>query len=261
MSDVIAYTLFSGSKGNSSLIATKNSQILIDAGMGSRTIEKSLSMLGTSLANITDIFVTHDHGDHTKGLESICKKYDLTVHMTKASAEVILNKAVSGELEEKTQVHPLLFEAQANDIFVSSFATSHDSRASVGYVIKTPTHSIGYATDMGCVTDAVRKNLCGVDSVILEANHDITMLNEGPYPDVLKKRILSRFGHLSNDDAAEFAAYLAENGTKNFLLAHLSEQNNDPVEAFSSVYCALGDIKKRNISLAVADPCLPTRLI
>lgn len=255
-----AYTLFSGSKGNSAYIASEKSQILIDAGMSARSLEASLRQLGTSLENITDIFVTHDHSDHTRGLESICGKYDVKVHITKRSAEAIITP-LTPNLAEKACIHPLLYEEHIKDISVSSFATPHDSNASVGYLVKTDTHTLGYATDIGYISDSVKESLCGAQSVIIEANHDVDMLKEGSYPYFLKNRILSRYGHLSNDDAAELAAYLSENGTRNFLLAHLSEQNNDPEAAFGAVYSALGNIKARGITLAVAEPSSPTRLI
>ncbi|MBQ7820867.1 MAG: MBL fold metallo-hydrolase [Clostridia bacterium] len=260
MSNFSVYTLFSGSKGNCTFVSGEKTQILIDAGMGPRSIEASLKSLGTSLENITDIFITHDHSDHTRGLEAICAKYDVTVHMTERSADAVIT-SLTPNLEKRLCVHPLLYTESTGELKISSFATPHDSNASVGYIIRSPELTLGFATDIGYVSDTVRDSLTGVDAVILEANHDITMLEEGNYPVFLKKRILSRFGHLSNDDAAEFAAYLAENGTKHFLLAHLSEQNNDPEAAFGAVYCALGNIRSRGITLAVAETALPTRLI
>lgn len=261
MSDIIAYTLFSGSKGNSALIATKSTQILIDAGVSARALEASLNSLGTSLANISDIFITHDHSDHTRGLETICKKYDVRVHMTKGSAEVILPGALSHEMHEKTEIHELTYSYTAGDINVSSFKTPHDSRASVGYIIKAGGHTIGYATDIGHVTDTIRENLSLADSLIIESNHDVSMLKDGPYPEFLKARILSRYGHLSNEDCASLCAELCEGKAKRILLAHLSEQNNIPEEAFFCVYSALGNIEARGITLAVAEAHTPTRLI
>ncbi len=261
MSDFTAFSLFSGSKGNVAFVATKKAQILIDAGMSARSIEASLNALGTSLSCVTDIFITHDHSDHTKGLESICKKYDVKVHMTKASADVVISKSLTPCLVQKSCLHPLIYEFDIEDLHISSFATPHDSRASVGFVIKSPTHTLGYATDLGYVTDTVKERLMGVDSVIIEANHDVLMLEEGPYPRFLKERILSRFGHLSNEDCAAFCAELAEGGTKHFLLAHLSEQNNIPEEAFFTVYSTLANIEKRGITLALAEPDRPVKLV
>lgn len=261
MSDFVVYSLVSGSKGNCTYIKSSSSEILIDFGISVRSASKSLDMLGTSLNNITDVFITHDHSDHTRGLEKLCEKYELRVHITDISAKAIVKKESTPFLYGKTVLHNSVFTENVGDMSISSFKTPHDSRASVGYVIKTPKHSLGYATDIGYITDTVRQSLTGVESVILEANHDIGLLNEGPYPQFLKERILSKYGHLSNDSAAEFAAYLADNGTKNFLLAHLSCENNIPEMAFAAVYSALGDINKRGISLAVADKYVPTRCV
>ena len=119
-------------------------------------------------------------------------------------------------------------------------------------------HKIGLATDMGRVTDSIRRGLTGCDSIIIEANHDVEMLLCGPYPEHLKMRILSDHGHLSNADCAAFAAELARDGAKRFLLAHLSEENNDPSLALSEVRAAIGD---ESVTVGVADRHEPTRLI
>ena len=259
-SPTAVYTLFSGSKGNSAYIRSGKTEILIDAGVGVRSLGCALKCIGSSLENISDIFVTHDHSDHTRGLEAICSKYSPRVHITSRSAEVIIN-SLTPNLREKACIHPIEYTEKAGDIEISSFPTPHDSKASVGYIVKAGAHRIGYATDIGYISDTVREALTGVDSVILEANHDVDMLLDGNYPEFLKERILSKKGHLSNDSAAELASYLAENGTKSFLLAHLSEQNNDPEIAFGAVFCALSNPEARSITLRVAEPSMPTRLL
>ncbi len=259
MSDFLVYTLNSGSKGNCTYIKSGEIEFLIDFGISVRAANTALGALGTSLDNISDIFITHDHFDHTRGLEKACEKYNVRVHITEASAKIIIKEASTPCLKEKAVLHPMIFCEKLGDISVSSFQTPHDSLASVGYVVKTPTHSLGYATDIGHISESVKANLLGVESVILEANHDTELLKKGPYPNFLKQRILSKCGHLSNDDAAEFAAILAESGTKNFLLAHLSEENNIPEMAFAAVYQALGNIEKRGMTLAVASQSCPTR--
>jgi phosphoribosyl 1,2-cyclic phosphodiesterase len=261
MSELIVYTLFSGSKGNCTYIKSGDTEVLIDLGVSLRSISKSLSAIGTSMNNISDIFITHDHSDHTRGLESACSKHNLRVHITEGSAKAVIKEDLTPCLSEKAVIHPLLYTETVGSVTVSSFQTPHDSKASVGFVVKASGHTLGFATDIGHISDSVKKNLTGADLVILEANHDIELLNEGSYPQFLKERILSNYGHLSNDSAAEFAAYLAENGTKSFILAHLSEENNIPEMAFAAVYSALGNIRSRGISLKVAEPYLPTRLV
>lgn len=261
MSEFRAFTLFSGSSGNCTYIKAGDTELLIDAGVCEKAIAASLESLGTSLDNISHIFITHDHSDHTRGLEIVCKKHSPTVHITEGSARVTLDSDKTPHLCERAVVHPLSFSVALGEVTVSSFATPHDSAASVGYVVEYRGFKLGFATDVGHVTNTVRENLLGSNAVVLESNHDPEMLIEGPYPDFLKRRILSDKGHLSNDSAAELAAYLAENGTNRFVLAHLSEQNNIPELAFASALSALGDIEKRGIRLAVAEVNSPTMLV
>ncbi len=261
MPELRAFTLFSGSSGNCTYIKAGDTELLIDAGVCEKSIAASLKLLGTSLDNISDIFITHDHTDHTRGLEIICKKHSPTVHITEGSARVSVDADKTPRLCECALIHPLVYTVELGDVTVSSFATPHDSAASVGYTVTYNGYKIGFATDIGRVTDTVRGSLLGSNAVVLEFNHDVEMLTEGPYPDFLKRRILSDRGHLSNDDAAELAAYLAENGTDRFVLAHLSEQNNIPELAFASALSALGDIEERQIRVGVAEVNTPTMLV
>ena len=145
---------------------------------------------------------------------------------------------------------------------VSSFPTPHDSACSVGYRIEWQENGvvrrIGYAPDVGYVSDPVFEGLSHCEAVVIEANHDVEMLRTGPYPYHLKQRILSRRGHLCNADCALLAARLAAQGTRQFLLAHLSEKNNDPSLARDEVFAAIGD---PSVHIVAADPSTPTQLI
>ncbi|MBR5615999.1 MAG: MBL fold metallo-hydrolase, partial [Clostridia bacterium] len=139
----------------------------------------------------------------------------------------------------------------------------HDSEFSVGYRLELTDgegvlHTIGYATDLGYVTDDIRLALTGCESVVLESNHDREMLLTGPYPYQLKERILSRYGHLANEDCAAFICELAEQGLRHVMLAHLSEQNNDPAIAYNETLTALG---REDIDLFVAAPDRAVELI
>ena len=261
MPELRAFTLFSGSSGNCTYIKAGDTELLIDAGVCERDIAASLKSLGTTLDNISDIFITHDHTDHTRGLEIICKKHSPAVHITEGSARITVDTDKTPHICERAVIHPLSYTVKLGDVTVSSFATPHDSAASVGYTIEYMGYKIGFATDVGRVTDTVRDSLLGSNAVVLEFNHDVEMLVDGPYPDFLKRRILSDKGHLSNDAASELAAYLAENGTDRFVLAHLSEQNNIPELAFASALSSLGDIEKRKIRVAVAEVNSPTMLV
>jgi len=249
------YTLYSGSSGNSVFIRSGSSAILIDAGMSARSIEKALNAIGESLASLSAIFVTHDHSDHVRGIEVISKKHHIPVHAPNSCAPYIKC------CEDCFFTHPPIFRCDVGGLEISSFVTPHDSHGSVGYTVCGDDISFALATDLGFMTDAVMEQLCGCSHVVLESNHDIPMLLSGPYPPQLKDRILSRYGHLSNDDCADSVAVLARNGAKAILLAHLSGENNRPELAFRSSMAALDSCGVRGVALGVASPDRPTRLL
>ena len=208
------------------------------------------------------IFITHDHGDHTSALEVLSKKCQAPIHITESSAQIFERRGCD-VVRSRIVTHTPIYSVELNEkIRISSFVTPHDSLMSVGYRIEyfdgEEKRAIGVATDIGYVTDDIRAGLLGCSAVVLESNHDVDMLKSGPYPDHLKRRILSNRGHLSNEDSAELAAYLAEHGTRAFLLAHLSEENNEPDLALDTVQRAMWD---PFIRVEVADPELPTELI
>ncbi len=259
MSDHRVISLYSGSAGNCTLISAAGVNILIDAGKSARSLCTALNAAGSDIRSISAIFVTHEHSDHVSALEVISKKYNIPVHMTSASAGHML---MGQYLCSSAVTHPPLFSVDVGGVTVSSFPTSHDSACSVGYRVEFDRGdgsrcAVGCATDTGCVTEAIRAGLCGCESVVLECNHDEDMLRTGPYPYQLKMRIMSREGHLSNGACAAFAAQLAEAGTKNILLAHLSRENNTPDAAYAAVRCAL----PQDITLAVAHPDEIVRLV
>lgn len=253
------YTLYSGSKGNSVYIEAAGTRILIDAGKNARSLCSALSAIGSDISSIQAIFITHEHCDHVSALEVISKKYSIPIHITAKSAEKIDR---CSEFASKCLVkHEDLYAQTVGEIKVRSFRTPHDSLMSVGYRIdfcdSQGEHSIGVATDIGYVTREICDALFGCESVVIESNHDEDMLKCGRYPYELKKRILSNRGHLSNRASAQFAAYLAGNGTKSFLLAHLSEENNTPDTALDEYTSVIAD---PSVSVVVASPDLPTHL-
>ena len=249
-------TLYSGSGGNCAYIETDTTAILIDAGKSARRLCTALTEIGSSISKIDAIFITHDHTDHTSALECITKKHKIPIHMTERSASVFSGERFS-VLRENIVCHPPLFEVTVGDICVRSFPTSHDSLMSVGYRFDIGDTSLGLATDLGYVTDPVRNGLFGCDAVILESNHDVDMLKTGPYPRFLKERILSKRGHLSNPDSSIFAAELASKGTRSFLLAHLSAENNTPAAALDEFLSAVADPA---VTVLVADADVPTEI-
>lgn len=236
------YTLNSGSKSNSTYVRAGDTRILIDAGMSMKAAEAELQKIGTSLANINAIFITHEHSDHVKGLPVITKRHKINVHVSELSApHIVCNN-------DNLIVHNPVYTCNVGDMEIQSFLTPHDSHGSVGYIIKTYGHSIGIATDLGYVPEEVLSKLAECDSVVLESNHDQIMLENGTYPVSLKKRILSKKGHLSNQACADCAALIAGNGVKNIMLAHLSDENNRPNIALITTATELA---RKNLSRTV----------
>lgn len=222
------YTLCSGSTGNSVFVKLGSSAFLIDAGISARGICQSLASIGHSMDEIKSIFVTHEHSDHVKGVEQLTKKFGTPIHCISACAPYI--KCSGGCMF----MHPTHHRLSNGDVEIRSFATPHDSMGSVGYVIISDEVRIGIATDLGEMTDEILTALSSCDHVILESNHDVSMLENGPYPLWLRQRVLSRYGHLSNEGCAETAVTLAKNGVKSITLAHLSAENNTPPLAFAT---------------------------
>ena len=251
------YTLFSGSSGNCVYVKDKNTEILIDAGKSAGAIEKSLTALNSSLYNIKGIFLTHEHTDHTVGLEIISKKHHIPVHMTSPSYEKLVPQ--SAFLPSSAKKHDSRYEAEIGSLKISSFEIPHDSMMNIGYIIKNEDgERFGIATDMGHVTEEIEASLTGCNYAVIESNHDISMLKSGPYPYFLKQRILSDHGHLSNECCAELVTRLARAGTSSFTLAHLSRENNTPEKAFSVTRTALDESGFTSVKLNVASPVAST---
>lgn len=262
MTDCRIVTLYSGSDGNATYIRAAGTSILIDAGRSARALCRALAEIGASVEELEAIFITHEHRDHIAALEVLTKKRSIPIHIMAASAERI-DRMPPCPLHDCLVRHDAMFCERVGGLSISSFRTPHDSRMSVGYRISFCdgtgcSHTLGYATDVGYVSDAVREGLLGCEAVVLESNHDVNMLMEGPYPYDLKQRILSRRGHLSNADSAALAAELALSGTHGFLLAHVSRENNDPTLVLDEAVCAISD---PSVTVAVAAADEPTELI
>ncbi len=233
-------SLFSGSRGNCTFIKAGDRAFLIDAGGSLKAIETALREIGSSLTEISAVFVTHEHSDHIQSLPLLSKRFGIPVHMTAASAGA-MRLPPDSPLASCLVLHDgefsLSFDSETT---VEAFFTPHDSAQCVGYRIRYRDRAVGIATDLGCVTQRVYDMLRGCLAVVLESNHDPDMVKNGPYTPALKRRILSSFGHLSNGDCAEAAAALARAGTRAFLLAHLSKENNTPETALRTVGESVG---------------------
>ena len=186
---------------------------------------------------LSAILITHEHSDHIKGLEVLLHRCGATVYTVNAVANALC-EMVPGVRERLCVPEPDC-AVLIGETAVTPFSVSHDSAGCCGYRISGASGSFGCCTDLGVVTEDVCCALNGVDCAIIEANHDLTMLRTGPYPAFLKKRNHSAKGHLSNDDAAQLAVYLAQTGTRTLVLGHLSRHNNTPREALRTVQAAL----------------------
>ena len=237
--------LFSGSTGNSTYIAYENTGILVDAGASCKGIVTALDNIDSSLSEIKAIAITHEHTDHIKGLKTLLKKSGA---MLLASSDTLETLAKEDLIPKGIKVVDLdQNKFCVDDIEVSRFATSHDCKGSSVYTFMFPdSKKAAVCTDLGIVTDEVRTAVTGSDVILLESNHDIEMLKKGPYPPHTKIRILSDVGHISNNVCATEVKRLFENGTKRFILGHLSLNNNTPLLALSASESALMDLGAEN---------------
>lgn len=223
------FTLDSGSSGNAALLRTDDTVVLLDAGLSARRLNAALLTLGTQ--RLDAIFITHEHADHIAGLRVFCKKCAAPVYASRGTAQALHGLVP----EEQLRVFDAPCTLTLGALCVTAFATSHDALDPVGFRFDAPDGSLGLLTDTGVVPDSAREALRGVDTLLLEANHDCGMLESGPYPYALKRRIAGEWGHLSNVDAAAFAVQAAQSGTREIVLAHLSRENNTPETARMTV--------------------------
>lgn len=221
------YSLCSSSKGNSTYIGDKTKGILVDCGIGIRIFSNYMQSFNINDDALKAIFITHEHTDHIKGLGAILKKWNVPVYASKETLEELISKDVVPSFADLNEINKCT--VCHADMEVSAFDTPHDSVHSLGFKINTNDNKkVCICTDLGYMPDNVYNNLKGSDFLLLESNYDEQKLQDGPYPYFLKKRIKSETGHLSNELCAETLIRLIQDGTSNFLLGHLSEQNNHP---------------------------------
>ena len=207
-----------------------------------RRMQGFLFQTGLSWRDIGGVLITHEHSDHISGLDTLLRRTDVPVFAPHTVANRLRGRLP--QIEEKLRIIPVGENFPIGRLGVRAFHTPHDTDESVGYRVEGSA-VFSLATDMGTVTDEIREALTGSRAVLIEANHDPQMLRDGPYPFPLKRRILSEHGHLSNPDCAVLARYLAERGTQDIILGHLSRENNRPPLAMSAVSEALGELPVR----------------
>lgn len=229
----------SGSSGNCLLISDRKTNILIDAGLSMRRIQDFLSQNGLLWRDVNGVLITHEHSDHICGLETILKRTSVPVYAPHTVANRLRGRYPM--LDGVLHIVPAGEAFSVGDLKVTAFHTPHDTDESVGYRVEGSA-VFALATDMGHVTEEICRSLLGADAVLIEANHDLQMLRDGPYPFPLKRRILSEHGHLSNADCALLAAELVRSGTRKLILGHLSRENNRPELALGTVSAALAGL-------------------
>ena len=232
------YPLFSGSSGNCYYLGSSERGILIDAGRSARQIVTALSENSLDIKNVMGIFITHEHSDHISGLRVLASRNRIPVFASPGTIKALSEKNI---IDEKVDISPVTPEGmEIGDMFAVPFHTSHDCAEGFGYTVLTSDgRKTAFATDTGYVTGEMDTALEGSDTVVIESNHDVGMLQNGFYPYVLKERILSEKGHLSNDACADKIMQLVRQGSTRFLLAHLSRENNIPVLAENTSVCVL----------------------
>ena len=259
------YSIASGSSGNCIYLGEEDGGILIDAGISRKRIVTGLERKGLSLDDIKAIFITHEHSDHISGLGPVLRKNPIPVYATADTVSAIWEKT------NMNNISPELFhsirpeeEIEAGEMLVRPFSISHDAVDPVCYTVEKQGKRAAVATDMGCFDDTIIRVLGQCDSVLIEANHDINMLQVGPYPYSLKMRILGNKGHLSNTSCADLIKEILHKDLKHLVLGHLRRENNFPQLAYRTV---LDELEKTetwgtlDTRLMVASRDEPTELL
>ncbi len=230
--------LFSGSSGNSVYISCGGVRLLVDVGMSAARIEGALREIGVDIREIDAVLITHEHVDHVRGLGVLCRKYGLPVYANEGTW--------NGILLREAGIPPRCVRTfyTGEDFYIGAvnahpFAIPHDANEPVGYSFDCRGMRCAVATDLGHLSPSWMNAVSGCQALVLEANHDVEMVNRGPYPSHLKRRILGAKGHLCNEDCAKALLTLVKSGARAVFLSHLSRDNNLPELAYGTVCGAL----------------------
>jgi phosphoribosyl 1,2-cyclic phosphodiesterase len=231
-------SITSGSSGNCIFIGSEHTSLLIDVGLSGKRLELGLNEIDRKTEDIAGILITHEHSDHIKGLGVVARRSKIPIYATGGTISEIMGSGSMGKIP--TGIFREICAAEEytiGDLAVKPFTISHDAAKPVGYRIENDGKAVAVATDMGHYTDYIVENLSGLDALLLESNHDVNMLQVGRYPYYLKRRILSDWGHLSNEAAGQLLCRILHDKLKTVFLGHLSQENNYPDLAYESV-CA-----------------------
>ncbi len=251
---MIVAPLGSGSAGNSYYFESDGTSILVDAGFGTRETKKRLQIIGREPESICAIVLTHEHHDHIRGAERMARKYDIPIYLTGGT----LDASAIDRSETKVVVFENNSTFAIGELSVHARRTVHDAADPACFVIESRDGTrVGLASDLGCADDPVIAHLSRCDGLFFEANHDLDMLRLGTYPWPLKRRIMSRFGHLSNDDSIAALQRLIDSELKSLCLIHLSQRNNHE-SIVREMATALLDRTGAQIDLGIAKQFEPT---
>jgi len=259
MKSVIRFSILaSGSGGNSCYIETDSARVLIDVGLSCREIERRLNIVGVSAKNLNAIILTHEHSDHIRGAGPLARRYNLPLYINSRTFKQ--GQKTLGKLPT-----PVLIQTgepiEINNLLVETFTKCHDAVDPMGIVLSSDGLRIGFATDLGRSTRLAEERLKNCQALIVEFNYDPDMLDEGPYPLYLKRRIKGPDGHLSNQQAGELVSALSHVSLKWVVLAHLSETNNHPEKAHQTASGVLGNCGLEETDILIAKQDEPGPMI
>ncbi|NLY21051.1 MAG: MBL fold metallo-hydrolase [Tissierellia bacterium] len=257
-------SLSSGSSGNCQYIETENSKILVDAGMSGKKIEELLKSIDVEAKDLDAIFVTHEHNDHCAGVGVLSRRYDLPVFANKDTWEAML-PTIKEVKESNIKVFDIEKDFEFRDLHIVPVPLFHDAVNANGFVLENEKSKVSIVTDTGWVSSDMKELILNSNLYFIESNHDEDMLKNGHYSWVLKQRILSTRGHLSNFHTATLLGEILKANRERIILSHLSSDNNTPTLAYETVYEYLDqkgyDIEREDVLLSVAPRYSATELI
>ncbi len=229
-------SIASGSSGNCIYVGSEATHLLVDVGISGKRTESGLNELGLTGKDLDGILITHEHADHISGLGVIARKYGVPIYATPGTIQAILNTGNLGKIDaslfrEVKEDEKLTIK----DLTVNPMRISHDAAQPVAYRIGYGNRKVGICTDLGVYNDYTVECLKGMDALLIEANHDVNMLQVGPYPYYLKQRILGDRGHLSNENSGRLLSRILHDKLQTIVLGHLSKENNLPELAYEAV--------------------------
>lgn len=229
-------SIASGSSGNCIYVGSEATHLLVDVGISGKRTESGLNSLGITGRDLDGILITHEHADHISGLGVIARKYDVPIYATSGTIKAIRSTESIGKIDDAL-FHEVKEDVKLTikDLTINPMKISHDAAQPVGYRIAYGNRKIGICTDLGIYNDYTVECLKGMDAVLLEANHDVNMVQVGPYPYHLKQRILGDRGHLSNENSGRLLSRILHDKLQNIILGHLSKDNNLPELAYEAV--------------------------